>query len=208
MTLQQAGHAAFSDILNLASYGEWRGSPMGLAGRDPIFFSQLETEQTVHPALAKLAPDVCLHCHGVMGQRQFCLDQFPGNPKANEICNNTNLLGLNDNSQPIVPRQLFSREQVKAIPYLARTPEQQKDSLYGGLARDGVSCTTCHHIDVDPKPKTPIGNTFTGDFRVGAADAIQGPFDGPKQVPMDHSLGGEAGRVPARTVVPGLRELP
>ncbi len=28
------------------------GSPMGLAGRDPIFFSQLETEQAAHPALA------------------------------------------------------------------------------------------------------------------------------------------------------------
>jgi hypothetical protein len=191
MTVQKPDQPAFSHLIDLSTYAEWRGSPMGLAGRDPIFFSQLETEQTVHPALAKLAPDVCLHCHGVMGQRQFCLDQFPGNPKANEICNNTNLLGLDANSQPIVPRKLFSREQVKAIPYLARTPEQQKDSLYGGLARDGVSCTTCHHIDVDPQTqsKTPIGDTFTGDFRVGAADAIQGPFDGPKQVPMDHSLG-------------------
>jgi hypothetical protein len=188
MTVQKADQPAYTNLVNLAPYGEWRGSPMGLAGRDPIFFSQLETEQAVHPSLAKLAPDVCLHCHGVMGQRQFCLDQFPGDPKkANRVCDNSNLLGLDGNSQPIVPRRLFSREQVKAIPYRARTAEQQKDSLYGGLARDGVSCTTCHHIDADPK--APVGDTFTGDFRVGAADAIQGPFDQPQQVPMDHSLG-------------------
>ncbi len=84
MTVQQANQPAYTNLLNLAPYGEWRGSPMGLAGRDPIFFSQLETEQTVHPALAKLVPDVCLHCHGVMGQRQFCLDQFKGRPQKGE----------------------------------------------------------------------------------------------------------------------------
>ncbi|MBW8873386.1 MAG: cytochrome P460 family protein [Acidobacteria bacterium] len=188
MTLQQMAQPAYANLLNLAPYGEWRGSPMGLAGRDPIFFSQLETEQTAHPALAKLAPDLCLHCHGVMGQRQFCLDQFKGDPKkGNAVCNNTDLLGLDEDSQPIVPRQLFSREMVKAIPFLATTEQQKKDAKYGGLARDGVSCTTCHHIEIDDKE--PIGNTFTGDFRVGAADAIHGPFNTPQQVPMNHSLG-------------------
>jgi hypothetical protein len=188
MTVQQASPPAYTQLINIAPYGEWRGSPMGLAGRDPVFFSQLETEQTVHPALAKLAPDLCLHCHGVMGQRQFCLDQFPGDPKkANAVCNNTNLLGLDENSQPIVKRALFSREQVKAIPFRATTPREKKDARYGALARDGVSCTTCHHVDVDEK--TPIGHTFTGDFKVGKPEEIHGPFDGPQQMPMDHSLG-------------------
>lgn len=188
MTVQQAGQPAFTQLINIAPYGEWRGSPMGLAGRDPIFFSQLETEQTVHPALAKLAPDLCLHCHGVMGQRQFCLDQFPGDPeKANAVCNNTDLLGLDQNSQPIVKRALFSREQVKAIPYRATTERERKDAKFGALARDGVSCATCHHIEIDEK--TPIGHTFTGDFKVGKAEQIHGPFDGPQQMPMDHSLG-------------------
>jgi hypothetical protein len=188
MTLQQEAEPAFTQLLNIAPYGEWRGSPMGLAGRDPIFFSQLETEQTVHPALAKLAPDVCLHCHGVMGQRQFCLDQFKGDPKkADAVCNNTDLLGLNQDSQPIVPRQLFSREILDAVPFRAITEQQRKDSRYGGLARDGVSCNTCHHIEIDDK--APIGHTFTGDFKVGAADAVHGPFDAPQQVPMNHTLG-------------------
>jgi hypothetical protein len=188
MALQPAHQPGFTNMVNVAPYGEWRGSPMGLAGRDPIFFSQLESEQAIHPALAKLAPDLCLHCHGVMGQRQFCLDQFPNDPKkANEVCNNTDLLGLNENSQPIVPRQLFSREMVTAIPYQAKTDEEKRNAKYGALARDGVSCTTCHHIEIDEK--TPIGHTFTGNFRVGDPEVIHGPFEGPQQVPMDHSLG-------------------
>jgi hypothetical protein len=188
MTVQQATQPAYTQLINIAPYGEWRGSPMGLAGRDPVFFSQLETEQTAHPALARLAPDVCLHCHGVMGQRQFCLDQFKGDPKkAAAVCNNTDLLGLNQDSQPIVPRQLFSREALNAIPFRATTEQQKKDARYGGLGRDGISCATCHHIDIDEK--APIGNTFTGDFKAGAADAIHGPFDNPQQVPMNHTLG-------------------
>src|SRR6185295_8724479 len=105
----------------------------------------------------------------------------------NAVCNNTDLLGLNEDSQPIVKRALFSRGQVNAIPYRATTEQEKRDSKYGGLARDGVSCTTCHHIQVDEK--TPIGHTFTGDFRVGPPEEIHGPFDGPQQVPMDHSLG-------------------
>jgi hypothetical protein len=195
MTVQSMGQPAYTNLVNLGQYGEWRGSPMGLAGRDPVFFSQLETEQTVHPALAKLAPDLCLHCHGVMGQRQFCLDQFPGDPqKADAVCNNTDLLGLDQNSQPIVKRQLFSREQVNAVPFRATTDAEKKDAKYGGLARDGVSCTTCHHIEIDDK--AAIGNTFTGDFKVGAPDVIHGPFDGPQQVPMDHALGAKPKEYP------------
>ncbi|HEX6900258.1 MAG TPA: hypothetical protein VF789_11115 [Thermoanaerobaculia bacterium] len=188
MTLQRAGQPALTGLLNLAPYGEWRSSPMGLAGRDPIFFAQLESERTLHPGIGNIVQDLCLHCHGVMGQRQFCLDQFPGDPKkANEVCNNTALLGLNENSQPIVPRELFSRDMLNAIPYKAVTDKQKRDSKYGALARDGVSCATCHHISIDEKE--PVGHTFTGDFRVGAPDVIHGPFEGPQQVPMDHSLG-------------------
>lgn len=188
MTLQPASQKAYEGLINIAPYGEWRSSPMGLAGRDPIFFSQLETEETLHAGIAPVIQDLCLHCHGVMGQRQFCLDQFPDDPKkAAEVCNNTALLGLNQNSQPIVKRELFQRRMLNAIPYQAVTPEQKRDSHYGGLARDGVSCTVCHHIQVDETK--PIGDTFTGDFVANAPTAILGPFDGPQQVPMDHTLG-------------------
>lgn len=76
-------------LVNLASYGEWRASPMGLAGRAPIFFSQFETERTVHAPQEKVIQDLCLHCHGVMGQRQFCMDQLG---KDSQRCSNTERL--------------------------------------------------------------------------------------------------------------------
>lgn len=181
MTLQPAGGGA---LVNIAPYGEWRGSPMGLAGRDPIFFSQLETEQTLHAGLGDVVPDLCLHCHGVMGQRQFCRDQFPDDPSK---CSDT---GLN----PALPgtdpgRKLFNRGYLQAVPFGADTPQEQAASVYGALARDGVSCAVCHHIDVDDSVEANFGDTFTGDFRVGSADQLKGPFTGPQQVPMDHALG-------------------
>ena len=30
--------------INVSEYTEWRWSPMGLAGRDPIFYAQLDSE--------------------------------------------------------------------------------------------------------------------------------------------------------------------
>ena len=62
---------------NVSPYGEWQGSMMGLAGRDPIFFAQLESEVTIHhqDTLPGMLQNTCLSCHGVMGQRQFHLDE-------------------------------------------------------------------------------------------------------------------------------------
>lgn len=188
MTIQPASQPAHQGLINVAPYGEWRASPMGLAGRDPIFFAQLESEEALHAGLAPVIQDLCLHCHGVMGQRQFCLDQFHGDPKrGSEVCDDSGLLGLDERSRPIVPRKLFSRRMLDAVPYRAVTPEQQRASRYAALARDGVSCTVCHHVEVDEE--TPIGHTFTGGFRTGPADVLHGPFADPKQVPMDSTLG-------------------
>ncbi|HLG15599.1 MAG TPA: hypothetical protein VJH03_14025 [Blastocatellia bacterium] len=61
--------------INLSPYGEWRASMMGLSGRDPIFYAQLETERTLHPELGPQIDNKCLSCHGVMGQRQFFNDK-------------------------------------------------------------------------------------------------------------------------------------
>jgi len=76
---------------------------------------------------------------------------------------------------------------VNAIPYQATTPQEQRDAKYGGLAREGVSCTVCHHVQIDPQ--VPFGNTFTGDFHLNKADEVYGPFDNPKQVLMEQTLG-------------------
>ncbi|MBA3242241.1 MAG: hypothetical protein H0T60_13515, partial [Acidobacteria bacterium] len=60
--------------VNLSPYTEWRNSMMGLAGRDPIFHAQLESETTRYPKQTAFLENTCYKCHGVMGQRQIHLD--------------------------------------------------------------------------------------------------------------------------------------
>ncbi|HEU4390528.1 MAG TPA: cytochrome P460 family protein, partial [Blastocatellia bacterium] len=67
---------------NVSPYGEWRWSPMGLAGRDPIFHAQLESEIEILKSEFNASEQVitatintCLSCHGGMGKRQFDIDQ-------------------------------------------------------------------------------------------------------------------------------------
>jgi hypothetical protein len=60
--------------VNLSPYGEWNWSMMGLAGRDPIFYAQLESEGALWPPLEGTIENLCLTCHGAMGQRQWHAD--------------------------------------------------------------------------------------------------------------------------------------
>ncbi|HEX8691976.1 MAG TPA: hypothetical protein VF746_06135 [Longimicrobium sp.] len=62
------------DTFNLSPYGEWRASLMGLAGRDPVFHAQRESEVARFPDLRTFIDTTCYRCHGVMGQRQAKLD--------------------------------------------------------------------------------------------------------------------------------------
>ena len=179
-------------LVNLSPYATWRTSPMGLAGRDPIFFAQLASEtQTFHPGKKAFVENTCLGCHGILGQRQYELD----NVLAGKECGD------------------FSREMVAAVPYPPGNPTE-KHANYGALARDGISCAACHHAVLDPdtvakvkdQPQnvcvtkrqeqlndpaglTGFARTFTGSFFVGPPDAVYGPFEAPKQKPMRHALG-------------------
>jgi mono/diheme cytochrome c family protein len=163
--------------VNVSPYGEWRWSPMGLAGRDPIFFAQLDSEL----AYLKDRPDdqqkvinTCFRCHGVMGKRQLDADHGydPASP--------------NDN----VPEPNFK------LDWVYNTDLAGKDFKYGALARDGVSCASCHHI-VKDKPQGPdplqsfLEHNITGQFTTGKAGEIFGPFED-KDIsphPMKESLG-------------------
>ncbi len=66
-----------SDGINLSPYGEWNWSMMGLAGRDPIFYSQIESELKLQPTHSDSIQNLCFRCHGVMGDRQIAIDH-PG----------------------------------------------------------------------------------------------------------------------------------
>jgi hypothetical protein len=178
------------NLLNLSPYATWRTSPMGLGGRDPIFFAQLASEtQTFHPAISDKVENICLGCHGIGGQRQFHIDE---KARTGECTN-------------------FTRELVDAVPWPADNPSA-KHANYGMLARDGITCTACHRMVLDPAKNAELADapqnacvedrqielngeesgfarTFTGSFMVGAPDQLIGPFKEPVQAPMENALG-------------------
>ena len=151
--------AQSSTPANLSQFGEWRYSMMGLAGRDPIFFAQLDTESTLHRHLAGHADgaafvqDFCLRCHGVMGQRQFHIDKGNG------------------------PNTLLTRAVL-----------QDPKSKYGALARDGVSCAVCHHMTddklADPSTDTGLFNVGPASEVYGPF-----PSDSVIPIPMQNAEG-------------------
>jgi len=144
---------------NVSPYGEWRASLMGLSGRDPVFFSQIASELTLHKnaKLPTTIPNICFRCHGAMGQRQLTIDS--------------------------AGKSTFDPEMVYAwSPSLAQPSGNAK---YGALARDSISCTVCHHIS-DKELGQP--STFTGQFNTTDPKTIIGPFTDPQPLPMNHSL--------------------
>ncbi len=159
--------------LNLSEYGEWRWSPMALAGRDPIFFAQFEAELqylgTIHDtktslALKKQVTGICMTCHAAMGARQLALDH----PRRN-----------------YQPAMTFDGD------------SSHPDFHYGGLARDGISCSLCHHAapSITPAGQAPLAyflnNKINGTFDTGRADKLNGPFPnlGLITEPMNQALG-------------------
>ena len=162
-------------VMNVSPFGEWRWSPMGLAGRDPVFYAQLESEIAFVQDFYKKDPvkaaqktqdifNTCFRCHGVMGKRRLEADQG-GPDKAN-----------------------FSPSLVYA------TYDTTKDNsyVYGALARDGVSCMVCHRIAEDKVPFSDFLKTrITGNFTTGDPAQLFGPFADNEIVtdPMNNSLG-------------------
>ena len=145
--------------VNVSPFTEWRWSPMGLAGRDPIFFAQLESELAYVDEMRdpesrrkqkQEIVNLCFRCHGVLGKRQHDIDH---------------------------PGTLFPLE------YVMRTGSEP-GAKYGALVRDGVSCTSCHHIAPDTPPpgwnksglEYFLEKATTGLFTTGPADRIFGPF--------------------------------
>ncbi|HEX3468706.1 MAG TPA: hypothetical protein VHT05_11565 [Candidatus Elarobacter sp.] len=166
--------------VNVSEYGEWRWSPMGLAGRDPVFFAQLESElaylaaipdreiagdhpQRTRRVLAQQVVDTCMRCHGVMGKRTNDIDHGPG--------------------AHFDLRWVFDANPSHA------------GFRYGGLARDGISCTVCHHVAQTPEEAKSLAfvleHRSTGLFSVGPPDKLHGPFanDAIAVHPMNEALG-------------------
>jgi hypothetical protein len=168
--------------VHLSPYGEWRWTPMGLAGRDPIFFAQLESEVELmrrdyaddprksDEMVAELT-DACLNCHGAMGKRQHDIDH---------------------------PGERFS---VADVMRESTDPHAVGDQhwQYGALARDGISCTVCHHMQSREQPADDerpylqfyLETSITGNIHLGPANELHGPFEDKEISPyvMEHAMG-------------------
>lgn len=165
--------------INISPYGEWRASPMGLAGRDPIFFAQLQSETNNLAEYAECIENTCLHCHGVMGQRTWAADKGPNSDKCKELYAVPPPEGVAFADEP------FRLDQITKWGGEGGDPEAAK---YGALARDGISCTVCHRVSEDE-----LGSeaTFTGNFLTLPGDEIIGPYASDEIIPkpMEHALG-------------------
>ncbi|HEX8202023.1 MAG TPA: hypothetical protein VF590_16225, partial [Isosphaeraceae bacterium] len=165
-------------------YGEWRWTPMGLAGRDPIFHAQIESEvrllQAEHrsnPArareLAGALTDTCLRCHGAMGRRQFEIDHRGTDAR-------------------------FTLDHVLAVAGPGEPPGRG-NATYGALARDGVSCAVCHRMRPPEQPADDhrpalqyfLESSISGRFPLGPDGEIYGPFRDEEIAPyvMEHATG-------------------
>lgn len=159
--------------MNVSPFAEWRWSPMGLAGRDPIFYAQLDSEiaylktQPNADEQIRMVTNTCFKCHGVMGKRTIDLDH-----------------GGTDKGD-------FQRD------FIYLTDESDPNFKYGALARDGISCMSCHRIVADKAPPgvPPLTHflekAITGEFTTGNADELYGPFKDEEIVtdPMHNALG-------------------
>lgn len=180
--------------IDISPWAEWSASPMGLAGRDPIFYSQLELERNIarnQPELAKIRDcidNTCLHCHGAPGARQYNIDTAGQGPKDDPCA--AFLPPKAERRATDYDGKLFTEDKMYAW-----RDEKPEYARYGGLGRDGVDCTICHRIsDVDLQ-QANLAKTFTGNFRVGPPDKLFGPFpndeskDEIRPKPMQHALG-------------------
>lgn len=191
----------YGNGISIAEYGEWRWSPMGLAGRDPIFYSMLESEMKFlerdeKKGLLKAPLDktqqavvnTCTSCHGAMGQRQLLKDA-KDNPH----------LDPNFKVDYVYLKDRLSSEEPENSPY----------NKYGALAREGISCAVCHHItkpgeeqiqDWTPKEKWLedgadkelayfLFHNNTGRYEEGPADELYGPYQKVVEQPMENILG-------------------
>jgi hypothetical protein len=149
--------------MNVSPYGEWRWSPMGLAGRDPVFYSQLDSELAflkTQPAQQQMVINTCTNCHGAMGKKSFAAEH---------------------------PTENFK------LDFIYDTNPSSEGFRYGGLARDGISCMVCHQMAApkDGSLSYFLANKINGNFDLTPNNELNGPFQDNviTTYPMDTALG-------------------
>ena len=193
---------------HVSPYGEWRWTPMGLAGRDPIFYAQLDSEkarlakefapETASDISAALV-DTCLRCHGAMGKHQFDADHGKKNMASDKAAHDEeSALLVSHKSAAEKLDELFTLDHVHAIGSNDAVADTT-NGHYGALARDGISCMVCHRAQPREQPEDDdrpylkffLETSITGNMHFGDRNEIYGPFkdDEIKPYIMQHALG-------------------
>ncbi|PTL80118.1 hypothetical protein [Vitiosangium sp. GDMCC 1.1324] len=117
---------------NWSLFGDWSGSIKALAGRDPVFLAQVETTRQLNSSIQPVEIDnLCFRCHSPMAQRQ-----------------------AEKNNLKFSHSMLYSTPQGSGYtnPFPNDPLTQPQYATYGALARDGISCSSCHSITPDKLP--------------------------------------------------------
>lgn len=158
--------------LNFSPYTEWRASMMGLAGRDPIFHAQLESEKAMRPSQTGFFDNTCYRCHGVMGQRQVELDKhqpfehrmvfaLPGEPDGKYgalardgiSCQVCHRIAKEDLGKPVTFTGQFKLDPPNVMngPYdqLVTVPMKNATGItprFGAQIKTSALCGSCHTV--------------------------------------------------------------
>ena len=150
---------------------------MGLAGRDPVFFSQLQGETNHLSQLTTCIENTCLHCHAVMGQRQLAIDTKGQGGRVQRYVRHSAAAGG-------AVRHTFA---AKCSAAMARVVTVRPTGLWR-IGTRWVSCAVCHHI-----AQKDLGQerAFTGNFVTGKPKEVYGPYNNNTIVPkpMQRALG-------------------
>ena len=180
MALVERSAAGASPLRNLSPYGEWRVSPMGLSGRDPIFFSQLQAETNHLPQLTDVHRDAPACTAMARWARVSSRSTRAG--RSDAACDDMFAIP----PPPEVPfGQPLRRARAAAMAGVRGSGRAVLRRARRATASRAPSATTSPRHDLGEE------RTYTGNFVTGPADEIYGPYEDDTIVtkPMEHALG-------------------
>ena len=172
-----------ADGWDVSPYGEWRWTPMGLAGRDPIVYAQIESE--VHALCKEYQSDPAM-------ARKLC-------ETLTETCLQ---LSCGDGQTAVRRRPPEGRGEVLGRPSPrdrgpCRPPRSGGFEIRRARPRRGRLRGLSSHAaareqpDDDPRPSLQffLESSVTGNFALGKKGEVYGPFQDVAPYAMEHATG-------------------
>ena len=170
--------------INISPFGEWKGSLMGMAGRDPVFYAQLSAEIVARPDRADEISNLCFGCHGALavhklneesnGTAKLSLSATSGNPLTDPHNAEIGALARDGVSCTVCHRMTQPADEFEGSgkfelgptdtvygPYqdddITVYPMEQGMTVtpkHGELITDSKLCGSCHNLQVPQLPTT------------------------------------------------------